>query len=121
MSVKNKDYDAVCDESDRLRERIEELEQHNRTLQSVVSPQTVRSWHVTTHEQIAAAVVIAEANRYRNRKSDGAGWNTINELNIFRCEGCGGSGKTHSRTGSMKEEPMEWICPDCNGKGYLLT
>ena len=37
----------------------------------------------------------------------------LEELDIHRCEGCGGSGRVESRSSSMREDPMVWKCPDC--------
>ena len=39
---------------------------------------------------------------------------------IVACEECGGSGKKESRSSSMREEPMLWTCPTCDGHGWRI-
>jgi len=47
-------------------------------------------------------------------------FDTLDDLNIVACEECGGSGKKESRSSSMREEPMLWTCPTCNGHGWRI-
>ena len=97
-------YLALADVK-RLKARAEELEQQNRALQSVVSPQTVRDWHIFTTEQIDAAWAIASKSPYAVA--------AFEKLNIKQCEGCGGEGKIQEWSDEMVE------CPDCNGHEWV--
>ena len=74
-----------------------------------------------TDEQIDAAWEIARDTYKRSDVSWIANivFTALKELGIKRCDVCNGAGKTYSRSSSMKEEPMEWKCPDCNGKGWV--
>ena len=76
--------------------------------------------HIITHEQIDAAALWANT---QCEPIDHMIWFALHKLNIERCEGCNGEGKTYSRTGSMKEEPMEWPCSVCakyTGRGWVI-
>ena len=74
-----------------------------------------------TPEMIDSAVEIN--NRHAGLQAGMLGWRLLMALNIFRCGKCDDEGKTYSRSGSMKEEPMEWTCPDCarfTGHGWVI-
>ena len=106
------------DQLDAANERVEELERNGPKAYvfSGAGPELVEiggeGFHHTTPEQINAA--------WKWVDYEGCGAELVlGEFGIKRCEGCGGKGKTHSRSSSMKEEPMEWRCPDCNGHGWV--
>ena len=110
-------YLALADVK-RLAKRIEELEQFQQSLHPTELRDYMRTYYIITDEQIDAAVKIARS--IEEHYSNESGWETLKPLGIFRCEGCDGAGKTYSRSSSMKEEPMEWVCPDCNGHGWVI-
>ena len=110
MSVKNKDYDAVCDESDRLRERVGELKGRVEELERELYDHVIagrKDVRIITHKQIAETFFV---DTDCGRPIDCL---LANPLGIFRCEGCGGDGLERPDWPDCK-------CPHCNGKGYVI-
>jgi hypothetical protein len=104
-------------EIESLRERVEELETENFDLNNANVVFKAQSVYHPTNEMIDAAVHCANYHlKYGNNK----GWWVLNEIHIFRCEGCGGSGRVPPAiTGHFKPLPGS-ECPDCNGHGWVV-
>jgi hypothetical protein len=116
-----------AEEMDRLRARVKELGDdrdfwaetaggYKDDYSKVIRTGKCADGHHFTDEQIDAAWEKA-AKEYSLGGS--SYFDALEMLGVFECGGCGGAGKTFSRTGSMKEEPMEWTCSDCNGHGWV--
>ena len=97
--------------------RREELESENESIRAKIVFLRDGCHHITP-EMIDAVVEYATAPS--DQEWERSHFELLNHLNIFRCEGCDGKGKTYSRSGSMKEEPMEWIHLACNGHGWVI-
>jgi len=118
-------------QSDRQRERIEELE----FLQSEMLKVADRNgWKVTDNHHIITS------NQIRRVWGILSGWNedyadrviaaavrstleaAFKELGIVRCEGCGGEGvgdiETSESTGPLGT--FEFVCEDCHGHGWII-
>jgi len=112
-------FDSLCEhgwlwsgpcvwcENERLRERVGELEQDERPIPGVF----------LSYDQIDAARVLLDTCAEGEKVVLEA---MFRFFNILRCEGCGGSGKKESRSSSMKEEPMLWACPACDGHRWTI-
>jgi type I site-specific restriction-modification system R (restriction) subunit len=86
--------------------RIEELEQR--------ADITTKGGHWVTNEQIGAAWKrILDINVHYQ----GAGWDALEKLNIVRCERCA---KLIHRVSHGGLPGVDDICPDCNGKGWVI-
>jgi len=87
---------------------VEELEKRPTKYQCLI-----KGIHHITDKQINAAV--EQINNWKTEDSVytdyESGWDVLNKINIFKCERCGGSGRTHNY-----DYPQD--CPDCNGKGW---
>ena len=106
LANKNEDIRFKNEELDEAGKRIEELEAHNRTLQSVVSPQTTRSWHIITDAQIDELVNVWErlwcgAESVRPKCGE-----YFDALPVELCE--------------CAPEDRD-ICPSCDGHGWKRT
>ena len=114
-----------ANEMSRAADRIEELEKLTEApLAAVLMFEQVRNGdaHLITHDQIAAAVEVAEGWRPDPvwAALSSACWAALNELNIKRCEECGGAGEVHGVWIPEHECNSRDMCPTCNGKGYTV-
>jgi hypothetical protein len=104
---------------DRMLQRIEALENSRFELLDQISALSgEEDFYVITEEQIDKAW---EQRYHIDGIGDGQPLIRADLLHVVACKKCGGSGKTESRTGSMKEEPMLWSCKDCYGHGWVWS
>ena len=120
---------AVCTECwpkkiEQLRERVKELESCVNDMGHVIEGSgkatifPVCQDHHITSKMIDEAVASADQDGLHL----GDGWPALNKLGIFRCEGCGGSGKMAVAvpTQQYPDSEVEGLCPDCNGHGWVI-
>ena len=98
---------AVTPHQIQAAKRIEELEQNLSNAETASD-----KYHHITDEQIDAAW--AKANTTSTTEmANGLALAALAELNIHRCEECGGSG--------VDADSGVDVCPDCNGHGWIIT
>jgi hypothetical protein len=117
------DNEAIA-EIARLNTRVEELERENLRILKTANMQSqwiqeTEDKRRITEERIDEAWDLTYNEAANHMISTGVK-QALSKFGIVACERCGGSGKTESRTGSMKEEPMLWLCKDCyrNGRSH---
>ena len=109
-----------------LRERVKELEAHYNE-QICLKCMHAPGIFITDLQIDASMELIADTTKWPSSILDLL-WALLNEVGIFQCEGCGGSGLVPAWTAKelsycndlsrMHEEQDD--CPGCNGKKYVI-
>ena len=114
-------------EIDRLTERAEKLRKDNVRLSEGFGEFAARlhvaqQGHHITPEMIAAAVEYANEIYDSQDPGYGFAWGSLNELNFFRCRGCGGSGfSTRPPTGAAHMASTQCsACAPWGSHGYTI-
>ena len=131
MVAHDKIHEECNKEIKQLRARVEELEKEKHPEISVtagsggialyvngerrpITPHALDGLdHRITSKMIDAAVAIVEiALSGCGMSAKSHGWAALNKLNIYRCEGCGGS--------CWSKEEHQSPCPTCHGHGWTI-